>query len=93
MWSSGLLRHMNPAEAGGDEPSFADMIETWIDMAALDGSFGWVGIANLPSAAARRACLPDEGFAEVFGGPITASRSAASSSPTARARWSTAASG
>jgi alkylation response protein AidB-like acyl-CoA dehydrogenase len=68
MWSTGLMRHMNPAEAGGDEPSFADMIETWIDMAALDGSFGWVGIANLPSAAATAALLPDEGFAEVFGG-------------------------
>jgi alkylation response protein AidB-like acyl-CoA dehydrogenase len=69
MWSTGLMRHMNPADAGGDEPSFTDMIETWIDMAALDGSFGWVGIANLPSAAATAALLPDDGFAEVFGGP------------------------
>jgi alkylation response protein AidB-like acyl-CoA dehydrogenase len=69
MWSTGLMRHMNPAEAGGDEPSFADMIATWIEMAALDGSFGWVGIANFPSAAASAALLPDDGFAEVFGGP------------------------
>lgn len=69
MWSSGLMTHMNPREAGGDEPSFADMIDTWIDMAALDGSFGWIGIANLPSAAASAALLPDAGFAEVFGGP------------------------
>jgi alkylation response protein AidB-like acyl-CoA dehydrogenase len=69
MWSTGLMHHMNPREAGGDEPSFADMIETWIEMAALDGSFGWVGIANLPSAAASAALLPDEGFEEVFGGP------------------------
>jgi alkylation response protein AidB-like acyl-CoA dehydrogenase len=68
MWATGLMRHMNPAEAGGDEPSFADMVETWIDMAALDGSFGWIGIANLPSAAASAALLPDAGFAEVFGG-------------------------
>src|SRR5207244_295467 len=30
--------------------------------------FGWVGIANLPSAAATAALLPDDGFAEVFGG-------------------------
>lgn len=69
MWDTGLMRHMNPAEAGGDEPSFTDMIETWIDMATLDGSFGWIGIANLPSAAATAALIPDEGFAEVFGGP------------------------
>ena len=41
MWSSGLMRYMNPVEAGGAEPSFADMIETWIEMAYLDGSFGW----------------------------------------------------
>jgi alkylation response protein AidB-like acyl-CoA dehydrogenase len=68
MWASGLMTHMNPAEAGGDEPTFTDMIETWIDMAALDGSFGWIGIANLPSAAATAALLPDDGFAEVFGG-------------------------
>ena len=67
MWSTGLMRHMNPAEAGGAEPSFADMIETWIAMATLDGSFGWIGIANLPSSAAAAAYLPDEGFAEVFG--------------------------
>ncbi len=35
-------------------------------MAWLDGSFGWVGIANLPSTAAVAAYLPDDGFAEVF---------------------------
>lgn len=69
MWSTGLMQHMNPAEAGGVEPSFADMIQTWIEMAYLDGSFGWVGIANLPSAAASAAYLPDAGFEEVFGGP------------------------
>jgi acyl-CoA dehydrogenase-like protein len=69
MWSSGLMTHMNPAEAGGNEPSFVEMIDTWIDMATLDGSFGWIGIANLPSSAATAALLPDEGFAEVFGGP------------------------
>jgi alkylation response protein AidB-like acyl-CoA dehydrogenase len=69
MWSTGLLRYMNPAEAGGAEPDFAEMIETWIEMAYLDGSFGWVGIANLPGGAASAAYLPDDGFAEVFGGP------------------------
>jgi alkylation response protein AidB-like acyl-CoA dehydrogenase len=35
-------------------------------MAWQDGSFGWIGIANLPSAAACAAYLPDEGFEEVF---------------------------
>jgi alkylation response protein AidB-like acyl-CoA dehydrogenase len=69
MWDTGLMTHMNPAAAGGHEPSFADIIETWVEMACLDGSFGWIGIANFPSAAASAALLPDEGFAEVFGGP------------------------
>jgi alkylation response protein AidB-like acyl-CoA dehydrogenase len=42
------------------------MIDTWIEMAWQDGSFGWVGIANLPSSFAAAAYLPDAGFAEVF---------------------------
>ncbi|HEX7135054.1 MAG TPA: acyl-CoA dehydrogenase family protein [Iamia sp.] len=67
MWSTGLLARFNPAEAGGAEPTFAEMIETWIEMARLDGSFGWIGIANLPSTAAIAAYLPEAGFAEVFG--------------------------
>lgn len=66
MWASGLMSSFNPVEAGGAEPSFAGMIETWIEMAWQDGSFGWIGIANLPSTFAAAAYLPDEGFAEVF---------------------------
>src|SRR5690348_12491274 len=66
MWGSGLMSAFNPAPAGGHEPSFAEMIETWIEMAWQDGSFGWVGIANLPSSFAAAAYLPDDGFAEVF---------------------------
>jgi alkylation response protein AidB-like acyl-CoA dehydrogenase len=66
MWATGLMTRLNPAEAGGAEPTFAEMIQTWIDMARLDGSFGWIGIANLPSAAVAAAYLPDAGFAEVF---------------------------
>ncbi|WP_082164295.1 acyl-CoA dehydrogenase family protein [Mycolicibacterium obuense] len=66
MWSTGLMSAFNPAPAGGVEPSFAQMIETWIEMAWQDGSFGWVGIANLPSSFAAAAYLPDDGFAEVF---------------------------
>lgn len=66
MWSSGLMSSFNPAVAGGLEPSFTEMIETWIEMAWQDGSFGWIGIANLPSSFAAAAYLPDEGFAEVF---------------------------
>jgi indole-3-acetate monooxygenase len=66
MWASGLMSSLNPAEAGGAEPSFAEMIETWIEMASQDGSFGWIGIANLPSSFAAAAYLPEEGFAEVF---------------------------
>lgn len=66
MWSTGLMSAFNPAPAGGVEPSFAQMIETWIEMAWQDGSFGWVGIANLPSSFAAATYLPDDGFAEVF---------------------------
>ena len=66
MWASGLMSSINPAAAGGVEPSLADMIETLIEMAWQDGSFGWIGIANLPSAFAAAAYLPDEGFAELF---------------------------
>jgi alkylation response protein AidB-like acyl-CoA dehydrogenase len=66
MWASGLMSAFNPVAAGGVEPSFAEMIETWIEMAWQDGSFGWIGIANLPSSFAAAAYLPDGGFAEVF---------------------------
>jgi len=66
MWTTGLMSSFNPIAAGGEEPSFTEMIETWIEMAWQDGSFGWVGIANLPSTFAAAAYLPDEGFAEVF---------------------------
>ncbi|MGH3677624.1 MAG: acyl-CoA dehydrogenase family protein [Mycobacterium sp.] len=66
MWASGLMSAFNPAEAGGVEPSFDEMIETWIEMAWQDGSFGWIGIANLPSSFAAATYLPDEGFAEIF---------------------------
>lgn len=63
MWASGLMPSFNPIPAGGVEPSFTEMIETWIEMAWQDGSFGWIGIANLPSTFAAGAYLPDEGFA------------------------------
>jgi alkylation response protein AidB-like acyl-CoA dehydrogenase len=66
MWARGLMSAFNPVAAGGCEPSFPEMIETWIEMAWQDGSFGWIGIANLPSSFAAAAYLPDEGFAEVF---------------------------
>ncbi|HKA16298.1 MAG TPA: acyl-CoA dehydrogenase family protein [Myxococcota bacterium] len=67
MWEAGLMSHMNPAEARGTEPGFRDMIETWIAMAAIDGSFGWTGLANFSATAASAAYLPEAGFAEVFG--------------------------
>ncbi len=66
LWDSGLMQWCNPNEAGGSEPSFPEMIETWIELAWQDGSLGWIGIANLPSAAACAAYLPAEGFEEVF---------------------------
>jgi indole-3-acetate monooxygenase len=66
MWASGLMSALNPVAAGGIEPSFAEMIDTWIEMAWQDGSFGWIGIANLPSTFAAATYLPDDGFAEMF---------------------------
>ncbi|OBK40121.1 acyl-CoA dehydrogenase [Mycobacterium sp. 1245111.1] len=66
MWASDLMSAFNPKEAGGIEPSFQEMIDTWIEMAWQDGSFGWIGIANLPSTFAAATYLPDDGFAEVF---------------------------
>jgi indole-3-acetate monooxygenase len=66
MWTSGLMSSFNPIPAGGVEPTFAEMIETWIEMAWQDGSFGWCGIANMPSTFAAGTYLPDDGFAEVF---------------------------
>ena len=67
LWDSGLMQFMNPRDAGGSEPGFAELIDTWIEMARQDGSLGWIGIANLPSACFAAAYLPDEGFREVFG--------------------------
>jgi indole-3-acetate monooxygenase len=66
LWDSGLMQFMNPREAGGQEPGFAELIETWIEMARQDGSLGWIGIANIPSSCFAAAYLPDEGFDAVF---------------------------
>lgn len=66
LWRSGLMQYANPREAGGAEPSIPDMLDVWEELAWQDGSVGWIGIANLPSAAFAAAYLPDEGFAEVF---------------------------
>ena len=56
MWATGLMSAFNPIAAGGVEPSFSQMIETWIEMSWQDGSFGWIDIANLPSSFAS--CHP-----------------------------------
>lgn len=69
LWDSGLMHYLNVPEAGGAEPSFTEIIETWIELAWQDGSLGWIGIANFPSTMVATAYLPDEGFAEMFGDP------------------------
>ena len=33
MWDCGLMPAFNPTAAGGVEPSFTEMIDTWIEMA------------------------------------------------------------
>ena len=68
LWQSGLMQLMNPREAGGSEPSLLELIDTWQELAWQDGSVGWIGIANLPSAAFAAAYLPERGFDEVFTG-------------------------
>lgn len=67
LWDTGLMTYMNVPDAGGSEPTFAEAMDTWIELAWQDGSLGWVGIANFPSASASSAYLADDGFAEVFG--------------------------
>ena len=67
LWETGLMTYLNAPEAGGVQPAFSEIIETWIEMASQDASFGWIGIANLPSAMAASVYLPDAGFEEVFG--------------------------
>ena len=66
LWDSGLMQFMNPVDAGGEEPGFRELIDTWMEMARQDGSLGWIGIANIPSSAFAAAYLPDAGFADVF---------------------------
>lgn len=67
LWESGLMRYLNVPEAGGSEPCFADVMETWLELAWQDGSLGWIGIANFPSTMAASAYLGDDGFTEIFG--------------------------
>ena len=74
LWTSGLMTYMNVPQAGGCEPCFRDVLETWIELASQDGSLGWIGIANFPSTMAASAYLPDEGFAEVFGAETSVER-------------------
>jgi hypothetical protein len=70
LWESGLLSFLNTPQAGGCEPKFTEVIETWIEMAIQDGALGWIGIANMPSAMAASAYLPEKGFQELFGNPL-----------------------
>lgn len=64
------MSYLNTPQAGGCEPTFTEIIETWIEMAIQDGAMGWIGIANMPSAMAASAYLPEEGFQELFGNPV-----------------------
>src|SRR4051794_41940417 len=69
MWASGLMSSFNPVAAGGVEPSFTEMIETRIEMALQGGSFGGVGIADLPPTISPRGDLPAQGFSAGFSPP------------------------
>jgi hypothetical protein len=93
MWASGLMVAFNPKAAGGVEPSFQEMIDTWTEMAWQDGSFGWIGIANLPSTFAAATYLPDGGFDEIFTRNDSRITIGVSTFPTAREQQSTVATG
>lgn len=67
LWDSGLMTWLNVPECGGSEPTFTEIMEAWIELAWQDGSLGWIGIANFPSAMVASAYLPDAGFEEMFG--------------------------
>lgn len=69
LWSSGLLRYANVVEAGGCEPTFTDLIDTYIELAWQDGSLGWTAMANMAATMSVSAYLPDAGFSELFGDP------------------------
>lgn len=69
LWDSGLMRYPNAPEAGGCQPSFLQLIDTWIELAWQDGSLGWTGIANFPASMAASVYLPQAGFEELFGDP------------------------
>ncbi|MEZ5373987.1 MAG: acyl-CoA dehydrogenase family protein [Microthrixaceae bacterium] len=69
LWAGGVMRYANVREAGGCEPTFADLIDTYIELAWQDGSLGWTAMANMSASMAVSTYLPDEGFAELFGDP------------------------
>jgi len=64
---AGLFRMTLPRELGGDEPDFAELIETWEEIARADGSAGWTVMANGTAAAAAAAYLSDQAIAAIFG--------------------------
>ena len=67
MWDSGVMNYLNPKEAGGEEPCFADLIETWAELARADGSSGWTAMANMSTTMACAVYLNDQGFEQMFG--------------------------
>ncbi len=64
---AGLLRMPLPRVLGGEEPDFAELIETWEEISRADGSAGWTAMANGSGAAAAAAYLSDEAVEAVFG--------------------------
>lgn len=69
LWTSGIMRYPNVLDAGGCEPTFHDLIDTYIELAWQDGSLGWTAMANMSATMAVSTYLPDDGFAEMFGDP------------------------
>ena len=64
--SAGLLRMPLPRSLGGEEPDFAELLETWEELARADGSAGWTAMANGSGAAAAAAYLSDDAVAAIF---------------------------
>jgi len=56
-----------PRALGGEEPDFAELLETWEELSRADGSAGWTAMANGSGAAAAASYLSDAAVAAVFG--------------------------
>ena len=66
---AGLFGMWVPREAGGLAADLATQVDALIELARADMSAAWTLMIGNTVTGTMAACLPDAGFAEVFGGP------------------------